>query len=267
MTTQNKKALLVISFGTSFPETRAKTIGAIEDVLQKAYPEYDFFRAFTARMIIKKLKKRDGEVVDTPLEALKRIKDLGYQEVVCQTTHVINGYEYALTLSELRQYQDEFESLTMGTPLLTTQKDFEKVAEILAEELPELSEEDACIFMGHGTDHHANCAYPAMDYYFKHHGHPEVFMGTVEGFPTLADIIPSLKERKCKRVHLLPFMIVAGDHAQNDMAGDGEDSWKSQLMAEGFDVICHLKGIGENSAIQNMFVEHAKIAKEVKKII
>ncbi|MEG2649719.1 MAG: sirohydrochlorin cobaltochelatase, partial [Eubacterium sp.] len=103
-----KKALLVISFGTSYPETRAKTIGAIEDVLKAAYPDYDFYRAFTARMIIKKLKNRDGEAVDTPLEAMERLKAEGYEEVVCQTTHVINGYEYDLTLSELRQYAHDF---------------------------------------------------------------------------------------------------------------------------------------------------------------
>ncbi|MGL4282787.1 sirohydrochlorin cobaltochelatase [Eubacterium aggregans] len=262
-----KKALLVISFGTSYPENRAKTIGAIEKVLQAAYPDYDFYLAFTARMIIKKLKNRNGEVVDTPLEALERLKAAGYEEVVCQTTHVINGYEYDLTLSELRQYAHDFKTLTMGVPLLTTQEDFEAVARILAGDVPELSADEACVFMGHGTDHHANSAYPAMDYYFKHHGYPGVFMGTVEGFPELSDILPKLEAGGYKRIHLMPFMIVAGDHAQNDMAGDDEESWKSQLMAQGYEVVCHLVGIGENKAIQEMFVEHAREAKDAKEIL
>ncbi|MEF9917987.1 MAG: sirohydrochlorin cobaltochelatase [Eubacterium sp.] len=263
----SKKALLVISFGTSYRETREKTIGAIEKDLQMNFPDHDFKRAFTSRMIIKKLKERDGEAVDIPREALEKLKNEGYTEVVCQTTHVINGYEYDLTISELKKFENDFEVLTIGAPLLTTIKDYERVVDIVAEELPKTAKGEALLYMGHGSEHHANATYPAMDYTFKHMGHPNMFMGTVEGFPSLDDIIPQLKEKGYHKLYLAPFMIVAGDHAINDMASDEADSWKTLLTNEGFEVECVLKGLGQFRGIQDMFAEHAKDGKDVKTLL
>ncbi|MEG0379840.1 MAG: sirohydrochlorin cobaltochelatase, partial [Eubacterium sp.] len=167
----SKKALLVISFGTSYLETRKKTIGAIEKDLQDHFPDHDFRRAFTSRMIIKKLSERDNEQVDIPHEALEKLKEEGYTEVVCQTTHVINGYEYDLTINELKKFENDFEVLTIGAPLLTTIEDYERTATIVAQELPELLAGEALVYMGHGSEHHANATYPAMDYTFKHLGY------------------------------------------------------------------------------------------------
>lgn len=258
-----KKALLVISFGTSFEETRKKTIEATEKQLQEAYPDYDFFRAFTSRMIINKLKKRDNEIVDLPTEALQKLKDAGYEEVICQTTHIINGYEYDITLKELKAFENDFKTLKLGKPLLTSVEDYNRTADIMMKELPELKTGEALVLMGHGSDHHANSTYPCMDYIFKHKGYKDVYVGTVEGFPELEDIIPQLKEKAYQKIILVPFMLVAGDHARNDMASDEEDSWKTQLLNENFEVQTIIQGMGEYKEIRELFLEHLNQAKSV----
>lgn len=263
----SKKALLVISFGTSYNTTREKTIGAIERDLQESYPDRDFYRAFTSRMIIKKLKERDGEAIDTPLEAIQKLKDAGYDDVVCQTTHVINGYEYDLTINELKQHCADFKSLTIGVPLLTTTDDYHQVVAVLEEIIPDLQEGEAYVFMGHGSDHHANATYPALDYQFKHTGYEDVYMATVEGFPELSHIFPKLHQNNYTKVYLAPFMVVAGDHAINDMAGDDADSWKNIFIQNGFEVECILKGLGQYEGIRKMFVEHCHNGKQVCELL
>lgn len=261
-----KQALLVISFGTSFHDTYHKTIEAIEKDLQQAFPDADFFEAYTSRMIIKKLKQRDGIDVDTPAEALEKIKAAGYTNVLCQTTHIINGHEFYLTVKDLKPFQDDFDTFEIGRPLLTQHEDFEEITKILVDNLPPLSPVDAWVYMGHGTDHHANSGYPAMDHYLKEYS-DKLYMATVEGYPTIDEVMKHLKVRRIKRVGLMPFMVVAGDHANNDMAGDDPDSWKSKLTAAGFDVTCVVKGLGEIPAVRQMFVEHAQHATPIKEII
>jgi sirohydrochlorin cobaltochelatase len=258
-----KKALLVISFGTSYAETRKKTIAATEKRLQKAFPDHDFYRAFTSRMIINKLKQRDNESVDVPRDALKKLKAAGYTHVRCQTTHIINGYEYEITLKELKDFEADFESLILGRPLLTTVEDYEETIDIVMGQVPKLKKDQALVYMGHGTDHHANATYPCLDYMFKMKGFDNVYVGTVEGFPELENIVPVLKDKKYKKVYLAPFMLVAGDHATNDMASDDEESWKSVLEDEGFKVECILEGLGEYSGIQDLFAAHLKKAQPV----
>ena len=258
-----KTAVLVISFGTSYPETLSKTIAAIENDLGAAFPGADVFRAFTSGKIRRKIEKRDGIHIDSPLEAIQKIKAEGYTDVVCQTTHIINGTEYDLMMADLKPFAEAFDSFTVGRPLLTTHEDYQAVTNILIDALPEMSPVDAWVYMGHGSEHTANSAYPAMNYYFAHAGHPECLMGTVEGFPEVEDIIQSLKQTNYKRIGLSPFMIVAGDHAQNDMAGDDEDSWKNVLCSAGYDVICDVRGLGENPAIRAVFVDHAKNGKPI----
>ena len=258
-----KTAVLVISFGTSYPETLGKTIAAIENDLGAAFPEADVFRAFTSGMIRRKIEKRDGVHIDSPLEAIQKIKAEGYTDVVCQTTHIINGTEYDLMMADLKPYAEAFDSFTVGRPLLTTHEDYQAVTKILVDALPKMSPVDAWVYMGHGSEHTANSAYPAMNYYFANAGHPECLMGTVEGFPEVEDIVGSLKQTNYKRVGLSPFMIVAGDHAQNDMAGDDKDSWKNILFSAGYDVTCDVRGLGENPAIRAMFVDHAKNGKPI----
>jgi sirohydrochlorin cobaltochelatase len=258
-----KKALLIISFGTSYPETRLKTIGATEKFLQQAYPDHDFFRSFTSRMIIKKLKEKYNETIDFPGEVLEKLKKEGYTHVHCQTTHIINGHEYDLTVKELKKYEKDFKEITLGQPLLSTVEDYEEAVEVVMEEMPKLKRGEALLFMGHGTDHHANSTYPCLDYIFKIKDYNDVYVGTVEGFPEIENLIPILKEKKYKKLYLTPFMLVAGDHANNDMASDDDESWKTVLEKEHFKVEPIIRGLGEYKGIQKMFLEHLKKAQSI----
>ncbi len=261
-----KQALLVVSFGTSYHETYHKTIEAIEHDLKAAFPKADFFHAYTSKMIIAKLKKRDGIAMDTPVEALEKIKAGGYTEVICQVTHIINGYEFYRMIRAMRPYQDAFERFEIGRPLLSSHADFKTMAGVLADLLPPLSPVDAWVFMGHGTEHHANSCYPAMDHYLKARGQ-NLFMATVEGYPTLETVMVELHAGRYRRVGLMPFMVVAGDHALNDMTGDAADSWQNRLRAEGFDVIPVVRGLGEYLSVRAMFVDHAQNGTALKELI
>lgn len=253
----DKKAILVVSFGTSYNETREKTIGAIEAKIAEAYPDYDQKRAFTSQIIINKLAERDNEEIDNVEQAMERLVSEGYGTVVIQPTHIMNGEEYDEMKAAIAPYEDKFVSIKYGTPMLSSTQDYEEAINAIVAETPQISEEKtAVVFMGHGTEHYANSAYAALAYRFKAMGYNNVFVGTVEGYPDLDRIKEELNEFQPDRVVLLPFMIVAGDHATNDMAGDEEDSWKTQLKKEGYEVETVLKGLGEYEGIQNMYVEH-----------
>lgn len=252
-----KKALLVISFGTSYTETREKTIDQCEQRIQGAFPDYDFFRAYTSTMIISKLKKRDQIYIDTPREALSKIYELGYDKVVVQSLHIICGDEYDKMKEQILEYKDKFTSLTIGRPLLTTIEDYQEAVKATLRELPALSPDEAVVFMGHGTTHPIFGAYCTLEYTFKEQN-VKAYVGTVEGYPTLEHVIMQLEQDHIKKVYLMPFMLVAGDHAINDMASEEEDSWKTLLIEKGFEVHIILKGLGENPSIQQLFVEHAK---------
>jgi sirohydrochlorin cobaltochelatase len=262
-----KQALLVISFGTSYHETYHKTIEKICQDLQAAFPDSDLFLAYTSKIIVKKLKKRDGIDIMTPAEAMDKIVAGGYDEVLCQTTHVINGHEFYGMIQELRAYVPKVPHIKIGRPLLSSHEDFKQVTDIVLGQVPPLSPVDAMVLMGHGTEHHANSAYPAMDHYLKQAGGPQIYMATVEGYPTLAEVRRHLKARHIRRVSLMPFMVVAGDHALNDMAGEEEDSWKNQLKGDGFDVHCIVKGMGELPAIRSLFVEHLQNGVDIKELL
>jgi sirohydrochlorin cobaltochelatase len=262
----NKKAILVISFGTSHEDTLKKTILKIEDKFKKVYEGYDFFRAFTSRMIVKKLKKERGINIDLPLEALDRIKKLGYEEVVVQPLHIMNGIEYHLTYMEIKRYGQDM-NIKFGNPLLTEEDDYRKVVSIISKSIPKLEKDEVAIFMGHGTEHPSNSSYLALDYMFKIMGHENIYISTVEGFPKINEVIEFIEEKvKVKKIILIPFMIVAGDHAKNDMAGEDEDSWKRVLESRGYKVEIVLKGLGELDEIGDLFIEHSKKGKLVKKL-
>lgn len=253
-----KKALLVVSFGTSYKETREKTIDIIERDLDQLAEGYDLRRAFTSFMIMKKLKNRDGIHIDNPKEALERLLSEGYEEVIVQPTHILNGEEYEKMHRLMEPYKNKFKSIKVGLPMLTSSNDYDLTVEAIMSEIGELKEDEALVLMGHGTGHFVDCAYAALDYRFKARGYKNVFVGTVEGFPEVEDMMPFVKESKANKVKLLPFMIVAGDHAINDMASDEEDSWKSIFLNEGFDVEIILKGLGEFKGIRDIFKKHVK---------
>ncbi|WP_083258967.1 sirohydrochlorin cobaltochelatase [Cellulosilyticum sp. I15G10I2] len=257
-----KKAVLVVSFGTSYIETREKTIDKCEEQIKQALGEYDLFRAYTSTMIINKIAKRDHVHIDTPREALYKIYELGYDEVIVQSLHIICGDEFDKLKQHIQEYEGKFSKLTIGRPLLTTIEDYQEAVKATLKEIPSLKEDAAIVFMGHGTTHPVFSAYCALEYAFKEQN-TRAYVGTVEGYPTLDNVITQLKEDHIQTVYLMPFMLVAGDHAINDMASDEEDSWKTCLIENGFEVHIILKGLGENPHIQQLFVEHAMSCIEV----
>lgn len=251
-----KKAILVVSFGTSYKETREKTIDACEKKIKEGLDGYDFHRAYTSNMIIKKLKNRDGINIENPIQALDRLYDEGYEEVIVQTLHIICGEEFNKLKEQVESYQDKFKKIILGRPLLTYIDDYKEAVEAINHQIPQMEEDEAVVFMGHGTFHESHSSYPALEYMLRDAG-INAYVGTVEGYPELDQVIDRLKMNNIKKVNLMPFMLVAGDHAINDMAGDEEDSWKTILEEHGFDIKVHLKGLGENPHIQDKFMNHA----------
>lgn len=255
-----KKAIVVVSFGTSYEDTRKKTIEAIERGIAETYKDYQVFRAFTSKIIIKKLRENENMIVPTVKEAMEKLVEEGYTDVVIQPTHIINGIENENMLEDLSFYAKRFSSFRIGKPLLSDIEDYKQLVNCIVEE-NHVGEEEAILLMGHGTSHHANAVYPAVDYTFRAEGYSNIYMATVEGYPTIEDAMGLMEKNNYKKVILIPFMIVAGDHAKNDMAGDEEDSWKSILEKAGYEVDCKLQGLGELEVVQEMFVRHIKEAK------
>lgn len=254
-----KQGILVVSFGTSYENARKKGIGRIEKTLMETFPDWEIRRAFTSGMVLKVLRERDRIYIDNVRQALERLAEEGFQRVVIQPTHVINGIENDEMIQTAQTFQDRFESLSFGAPLLTSTEDYQQVVEAVTEPFSqELAKPDtALVFMGHGTSHHANAAYAALDYWFRAAGYSNILVGTVEGSPDVGMLIEQIKKTSVKRVILAPFMVVAGDHARNDMSGSSEDSWESQFEREGFSVDCVFKGLGEYPLIRQLYVRHA----------
>ena len=253
--------LLVVSFGTSYNDNRRETIGAIEKAMQAAFPELSVRRGFTSQIIIDHVNKRDGEKIDNVTEALDRAVDNGVKTLVVQPTHLMNGLEYNDLKDELAGYSDSFDKIALGEPLLTSDEDFQKVADAIVEVTKEYDDgETAICFMGHGTEAESNQVYSKMQQVLTDGGHKNYFVGTVEATPSLEDVIAAVKESGCKKVVLRPLMIVAGDHANNDMAGDEDGSWKTEFEKAGFEVTTVVEGLGSIPAIQDILVAHAQAA-------
>lgn len=260
MEQNTKKAILAVSFGTSYEETRKVTIDAIEEDFAAAFPDYTIYRAWTSKMILAKIKKRDNIHIHNVKEAMEQMRQDGITDVIIQPTHVINGIENDLMKEDVLSYQEFFHSISFGTPLLTSEEDSNQVIQAVTEEFSHLTKQDALVLMGHGTTHYANSIYAALDYTFKDKGHPNIFLGTVEAYPSMESLMKMVKAYKPQKVVLAPFMIVAGDHARNDMAGDDPDSWLYQFREAGFEVQPVLKGLGEYEGIRNLFISHIREA-------
>ena len=266
--------ILVVSFGTSFNDSRAEDIGGVEKALQAAYPDWSVRRAFTAQIIINHVQARDDEKIDNMDQALERAVDNGVKNLIVQPTHLMHGAEYDELTEAVENYKDKFESVKIAEPLLgevgsdatAINEDKAEVAEAITAEAVktagfdslDAAKEDgtAFVFMGHGTTHESHAAYPALEYMLRDSG-INAYVGTVEGYPEIEHVIRRLEANNIKTVNLMPFMLVAGDHAINDMAGDEEDSWKSIFESHGFEVKIHLQGLGENPCIQDKFMRHA----------
>lgn len=256
-----KPVLLAVSFGSSYNETRDATIGAVEEALQKAYPEYEVRRAFTSQIIIDILEEREGMEIDNVTEAMDRLVADGVKEVVVQPTHVMPGFEYEDVMAEITEYADQFDAMKIGDPLLTSDRDFDALAASLIAETAEYNAEGtAVVFMGHGTHHEANSTYERLQKRLNAAGYDNYYIGTVEAAPSVDDVLAAVQATDATKVVLLPLMIVAGDHATNDMAGDEESSWKDTFTKAGYEVECVLKGLGEYAGVQQILIGHAGAA-------
>jgi len=270
-------AILLVVFGTSYPEAQA-AYENIERVYREEFPQAEVRIAFTSDYIRRKLLDRDNVTIDNPLTALAHLNDEGYTDVVVQSLHVIPGEEFhdlANIVESVRRIEGKFgfRNLVLGEPLLMNLEDYRNASRALVSQFeqnttgtkrtPHSSPRDAgqmaVIFMGHGTEHSANSAYSQMANILAE-DHENVFLGTVEGYPGYDEVLASLNESGVKKARLMPFMVVAGDHALNDLTGNESESWKSMLEKEGFEIDYNLLGMGENDGIVEIFVGHTKEA-------
>lgn len=259
----NKDAILVMSFGTTYPETRAQTIEATVKQIQAAHPDTKVVLAFTSHIIIDRVKANEGISIPTPEEALSQLKAEGYTRVALTSLDIIPGMEYNYKTAVYDIHKTDFKKMTMGTPLMywmgqeEQRDDVEDTMKAIGSQLPKLGQNDAVLIMAHGTPDPANAYYSVMQDRLNDLYGGKVLIYTVEGKPNLEDVISKLKAQNIKNVTLMPFMMVAGDHANNDMAGDEPDSHKSLLQAEGFNVKTYLHGLGENQNIRQLFTNRA----------
>lgn len=260
MNHHSDKAILVVSFGTSYEASRKATIEKIEQDIAAAFPEHQFYRAWTSKFIISILKKRENYFVPTVKEALEQMITDGIHEVIVQPTHILDGIENNIMKEEVLSCKKFFRKIAFGTPLLTSPEDETQAIQAVVSEFSSLRNNEALVFMGHGTTHQANSVYSSLDDKFKSTGHNNVFIGTVEADPTIHDLVKDVTVFKPSRIYVTPFMVVAGDHAHNDMAGNSPDSWVAQFEKAGFEVCPVLKGLGEYQSIRKLFVAHAQKA-------
>lgn len=259
MEKNDKASVLMVHFGTTFDDTRKNTIDAVNDEAKKEFTDMEVREAYTSRIIMRRLKER-GIVKDNPAEALDKLAKEGYTHIIVQPTNVINGVESKTLEQQLEMYKDKFKEIRTGSALLSAPEDYKAVAEIINKEVGELDDDEAVVLVGHGTHDSGNAAYPAMDYTAKSMGY-KFYVGTIEGFPEFDDVVKGLKKDNIKKVILMPFMFVAGDHANNDIAVD----WKEALEKEGFTVEVKLTSLGMMEDIRKMFISHAKFMLENKK--
>ena len=257
---QSQKAILVVSFGTSYEASRKATIEIIEQDIADAFSNSRIYHAWTSKFIISVLKKRDGISIPTVCEAIEQMIHDGIRTLIVQPTHILDGIENNVMKETVLSYKDSFDQIVFGAPLLAASDDETHAIAAVPSEFKNLKATDALVLMGHGTTHQINTAYSELNRHFKSLGHSNVFIGTVEADPTIQDLVQEVTEFHPTAIYLTPFMIVAGDHAKNDMAGEEEDSWKNIISKAGYEVQTVLKGLGEYESIRKLFVEHAREA-------
>ena len=253
-----KKGIIVTSFGTTHEDTRKLCIESVEEQIKNEFKDYLVIRAFTSRIVIARLKKNHDYPVDNPTEALEKMKVEGIKDIYLQPLLLIEGHEYDKTVKEVDEFLEKNKDIkvSIGKPMLSDNKDYEDSIDAL--NIPDFSEDEGLVLMGHGSYHQADITYEKLENLMRDKGYNNVFVGTVEGEKTIEDIVKELKVKKIKRVKLKPFMLVAGDHAKNDMASDEEDSWKTILENNHVEVDVKIKGLGENKAIREIFINHLK---------
>lgn len=252
-----KKAILVVSFGTSHIEALKSSIEKIENRIRDEFKDYDVFRSFTAHFIIKKLKERDNLDILIPEEALEDLRDKGYEEVIVQPLHIIPGEEFDYIKGIVEHNKDKFKNIKLGRPIFFYQgmNGLPEDYTLFIESVKELLEnEESVILFGHGTEHPANAVYGMLQTVLVDEGYDNVFVATVEGYPTMENAIKKIKSKGIKKTKLVPLLLVAGDHAKNDMASDEDDSMKSKLEKEGIEVKLHMHGLGEVDKFEQLYV-------------
>nr|WP_233446423.1 sirohydrochlorin cobaltochelatase [Limosilactobacillus rudii] len=251
---------MAVSFGTTFPETREKTIGATEETIKETFPAYDVYRAFTSKIVRKRIHEKEGTTVDSIGEALERLKMHGYEEVYLQSLHIIPGIEYQLVQDAVKNYSKQFKQLVATPPLLEKFEDFERMVSFLKKQSTDLPSGQAVLWMGHGTAHSAFTTYACLDHMLAG---TKSYVGAVESYPGINDEIKRLKHAQIEKVYMQPLMMVAGNHAHNDMASEQPDSWKTILNRNGINGHPVLKGLGEYKEIQEMFID--KLSKTIER--
>lgn len=271
-----KKAILVVSFGTSYLEPLKSSIENVENKIRNQFKDYDVYRAFTSHMIIKKLEIVHGLIVEKPEELLERLYIEGYEEVIIQPLHIIPGEEFSYIKNIEVYFKDKFKSIKVGRPIFYYQgiEGLPEDYSLFIKSIKGIIEgEEAVVMMGHGTVHPSNAVYGALQSVLNDEGYKNVFVGTVKGYPNFTSVLNKIKKRGIKKVLLMPLMLVAGNHAINDMTSEKDNSWKSMLEAEGIEVKLWTKGLGEvdefaqlyidrvDDLINNRYIETGKIKK------
>ena len=274
-----KKAILVVSFGTSYLEPLKNSIENVENKIRNQFKDYDVHRAFTSHMIIKKLEIVHGLIVEKPEELLERLYIEGYEEVIIQPLHIIPGEEFSYIKNIEVYFKDKFKSIKVGRPIFYYQgiEGLPEDYSLFIKSIKGIIEgEEAVVMMGHGTVHPSNAVYGALQSVLNDEGYKNVFVGTVKGYPNFTSVLNKIKKRGIKKVLLMPLMLVAGNHAINDMTSEKDNSWKSMLEAEGIEVKLWTKGLGEvdefaqlyidrvDDLINNRYIETGKIKKHKK---
>lgn len=258
MQSGDKAAILMVHFGTTHDDTREKTIGALNKRVRQEFPNVDFRNAYTSRIVLKRLKNRDVDI-QNPLEALKQLHDEGYTHILIQASTIIDGVEMESLIKNVDEIRGNFKDIRIGNPLLYTPDDYKSVVKALTSDY---SKDTAYVWVGHGTYDATTAQYTMVDYVLKSEGYENCFVGTIEGYPEYDDMLVQLKKSGLKNVILVPFMFVAGEHAKNDISED----WKENLEKEGFTVNVDMRGLGENSQIQDIYIEHLKFITKHRKI-
>lgn len=260
------KAILVVSFGSSYRDTRKKTIEETEKEIQKHFKGHKVYRAFTSPRI-RKVMERQGEHVDSVNEALIRMASDGISHLIVQPTFIICGKEYDEMCHTVENFKEKFESVAIGKPLLYSMGDYFKVASIFTEDLGKIDEDEAIVCMGHGVEHFMSVSYAALDYVFKESAHPALYMATIEAYPGIEQVIGQLKRTAYKKVRIVPFMFVAGHHVAKEMNQNGEKGWIKRLEKEGYVVQGVMRGLGEIPKIRELFVTHIHEAQTINRTL
>lgn len=256
-------AILIVSFGTTHNKIREKTIDVIESKIQDTFPYYKIYRAFTSKVIIEKIKKQDNITINTVSEAIKKIISEGIKNLIVQPTHIINGIENNKMIKDIKAHINSFDSVKIGSPLLSSKEDYINVINIIKNYLPSINHNEGIILMGHGTSHYSNITYTNFYNTIKSENISNIYVATMTGNLKLSDAINNLKKHNITKVYLVPIMLLCGKHIIYDMCGSDASSWKSILENNNFEVQCILKGLSEYTEIQEIFIKHIKDSLEL----